>query len=67
VGDWVVLQRMQGEVKGIIHALLKRKRKFSRQIAGINTEEQLVAANVDTVFLVNSLNDDLNVRRIERY
>ncbi len=67
VGDWVVLQRMQGEEKGIIHAILKRKSKFSRKIAGINTEEQIVAANVDTVFLVNSLNDDLNLRRIERY
>nr|WP_307477390.1 ribosome small subunit-dependent GTPase A [Cytobacillus purgationiresistens] len=67
VGDWVVLKRMPGEQKGIIHAVLNRKSKFSRKMAGLSTEEQIVAANVDTIFLVNSLNEDLNLRRIERY
>ncbi|MFS1512846.1 ribosome small subunit-dependent GTPase A [Chengkuizengella sp. SCS-71B] len=67
VGDWVVLQQMEGENKAIIHAVLPRTSKFSRKVAGIITEEQIVAANVDTVFIVISLNDDFNMRRIERY
>lgn len=67
VGDWVVLKTRAGENRATIHAVLPRKSKFSRKAAGINTEEQIVAANVDTIFLVNSLNDDLNLRRIERY
>jgi ribosome biogenesis GTPase len=67
VGDWVTLKPRFSEAKGTIHAVLPRKSKFSRKTAGRTTEEQIVAANVDTVFLVNSLNDDLNLRRIERY
>lgn len=67
VGDWVVLKTRAGENRATIHAVLPRQSKFSRKAAGINTEEQIVAANVDTIFLVNSLNDDLNLRRIERY
>lgn len=67
VGDWVALQTSPGERRGIIKGILPRKSKFSRKAAGQVTEEQIVAANVDTVFIVNSLNDDLNLRRIERY
>ncbi|MBS4190908.1 ribosome small subunit-dependent GTPase A [Bacillus sp. FJAT-49705] len=67
VGDWVVLKTRTGEDRGMIHGVLPRKSKFSRKAAGTNTEEQIVATNVDTIFLVNSLNDDLNLRRIERY
>ncbi|MBP2241239.1 ribosome biogenesis GTPase [Cytobacillus eiseniae] len=67
VGDWVVIKTRDGENRGIIRAVLPRMSKFSRKAAGTNIEEQIVAANVDTIFLVNSLNDDLNLRRIERY
>ncbi|HYK72929.1 MAG TPA: ribosome small subunit-dependent GTPase A, partial [Pseudoneobacillus sp.] len=67
VGDWVVLQERTNENRGTIHAVLPRKSKFSRKSAGLVTEEQIVAANVDTIFLVNSLNEDLNLRRLERY
>jgi ribosome biogenesis GTPase / thiamine phosphate phosphatase len=67
VGDWVVLKPRVSEGKGTITSILPRKSKFSRKMAGNTTEEQIVAANVDTVFLVNSLNEDLNLRRIERY
>jgi ribosome biogenesis GTPase len=67
VGDWVVLKARYDEQKGTIHHILPRKSKFSRKSAGHTTEEQIVATNVDTIFLVNSLNDDLNLRRIERY
>ncbi|WGV58766.1 ribosome small subunit-dependent GTPase A [Brevibacillus brevis] len=67
VGDWVVISARPEEKKASIHGLLPRKSKFSRKVAGDTVEEQIVAANVDTVFLVNSLNNDLNLRRIERY
>jgi ribosome biogenesis GTPase / thiamine phosphate phosphatase len=67
VGDWVVLTPRQNEQKATLHAVLPRQSKFSRKAAGNTTDEQIVAANVDTVFLVNALNADFNVRRIERY
>jgi ribosome biogenesis GTPase / thiamine phosphate phosphatase len=67
VGDWVAVKTSAGEKKGTIQGILPRKSKFSRKAAGMVTEEQIVAANIDTVFIVNSLNDDLNLRRIERY
>ncbi|WP_139491406.1 ribosome small subunit-dependent GTPase A [Brevibacillus dissolubilis] len=67
VGDWVVISPRYEEQKATIHAILPRQSKFSRKAAGTHVEEQIVAANVDTVFLVNALNHDFNVRRIERY
>lgn len=67
VGDWVVIRPLVEEKRAIIHAVLPRKSKFSRKVAGKKTDEQVVAANVDTVFLVNALNKDFNPRRIERY
>jgi ribosome biogenesis GTPase len=67
VGDWVAVQPMAGDHKGIAHAVLPRTSKFSRKSAGGKTVEQIVAANVDTVLLVNALNQDFNLRRLERY
>jgi ribosome biogenesis GTPase / thiamine phosphate phosphatase len=67
VGDWVILKPRVDEGKGTIYSVMPRFSKFSRKSAGRAAEEQIVAANIDTVFLVNSLNDDLNLRRIERY
>jgi ribosome biogenesis GTPase len=67
IGDWVILKARIEEEKGTIYSILPRKSKFSRKSAGQTAEEQIIAANVDTVFLVNSLNEDLNLRRIERY
>lgn len=67
VGDWVVLSIREEEQRATIHAVLPRKSKFSRKVAGQVTEEQIVATNVDTVFLFTALNLDFNVRRIERY
>ncbi|EKN69481.1 GTPase RsgA [Neobacillus bataviensis LMG 21833] len=67
VGDWVSLKPRFDEGRGTIYAVLPRKSKFSRKSAGDTAEEQIVAANVDTVLLVNSLNENLNLRRIERY
>ena len=67
VGDWVALRLPTGEGRALIHAILPRKSKFSRKSAGQTTEEQVVAANVDTIFLVSGLDGDFNPRRIERY
>jgi ribosome biogenesis GTPase len=67
VGDWVALRRTPGEKSGTIEAILPRRSKFSRKAAGEVTEEQVVAANIDTVFLVMGLDGDYNPRRFERY
>lgn len=71
VGDWVLAHLPDGVMPGsdgaVIHRVLARKSRFSRQDPGRRTAEQVVAANVDTVFLVQSLNRDFNVRRLERY
>jgi ribosome biogenesis GTPase / thiamine phosphate phosphatase len=67
VGDWVMLKPRVEECKGTIYSVMPRFSKFSRKSAGRTAEEQIVSANVDTVFLINSLNDDLNLRRMERY
>ena len=47
--------------------MLPRRSRFSRKVAGELTEEQIVAANIDTVFLVMGLDGDYNPRRLERY
>jgi len=65
VGDWVLAEE-HGE-RSTIHFVFARRSKFSRKSAGKKTEEQIVAANVDTVLLVSSLNREFNARRIERY
>lgn len=67
VGDWVWMKKLPDERKAIIHGVYPRKSKFSRKVAGQTTEEQIVATNVDRVFLVMALNGDFNVRRLERY
>ena len=67
VGDWVVIRSRPEGGRVVIHALLPRRTSFARQTAGSRTEEQIVGANVDTVFLVTSLNQDFSLRRIERY
>jgi ribosome biogenesis GTPase len=67
VGDWVVLNPLQGGQRGVIQAVLPRRSKFSRKVAGEETKEQVVAANIDTVFLMMGLDRDYSRRRIERY
>ena len=66
VGDWVVLEPVAGS-DARIHAVLPRFSRFSRRAAGDVTEEQVIAANIDVVFLVGGLDRDFNPRRIERY
>ncbi|HEX8183474.1 MAG TPA: ribosome small subunit-dependent GTPase A [Blastocatellia bacterium] len=67
VGDWVVITRIANENRASIHAILPRFSKFSRKAAGETTEEQIVATNVDTIFLVQGLDRNYNLRRVERY
>ncbi|WGF36732.1 ribosome small subunit-dependent GTPase A [Lysinibacillus capsici] len=67
VGDWVLVEKMPGEERAIIHQLFQRKSVFSRKVAGTEIQEQIVASNVDIVLLVMSLNEDFNIRRLERY
>jgi ribosome biogenesis GTPase / thiamine phosphate phosphatase len=67
VGDWVAALTGQGEGTATIEAIVPRRTKFSRKVAGELTEEQVVAANIDTVFLVMGLDGDFNPRRVERY
>ncbi len=66
VGDWVAVRTRDGE-RGTIGAVLPRRSVFARKAAGALTEAQVLAANVDTVFLVTGLDGNFNVSRIERY
>lgn len=67
VGDWVVVAPRPAERAGTITHVLPRRTKFSRKTAWQAAEEQVLAANVDVAFLVTSLNEDINLRRLERY
>ena len=65
-GDWVLADLPSGG-STVIQRLLDRRTKLSRKEAGDRTGEQVLAANIDIVFLVAALNQDFNPRRIERY
>ncbi|HEY5584106.1 MAG TPA: ribosome small subunit-dependent GTPase A [Ruminiclostridium sp.] len=65
VGDWVALEHTVESI--CVRDVLTRKTKFSRAAAGPEVKEQIVAANIDTVFLIQSLNRDFNMKRLERY
>ena len=67
VGDWVVVRKRTEESRGAIIAVLPRRSWFSRRMAGHITDEQVVAANVDVVFVVMALDADFSLRRLERY
>jgi len=67
VGDWVAVRPVDGERKAVIEAVLPRRTSFTRKEAFQRTVAQVVAANVDTVFVVTAFGFDLNPRRLERY
>jgi ribosome biogenesis GTPase / thiamine phosphate phosphatase len=67
VGDWVAIRKHRQEERGSIIAVLSRRTKFSRKVAGREDQEQIMASNVDVVFLVNALDETFNLRRLERY
>ena len=68
VGDWVMIDGTEEDTdNAIIHQVLRRKSELSRQSAGTGVSGQVIAANIDTVFICMSLNADFNLRRLERY
>ena len=67
VGDYVVAEWPDDESNAVIQSLFPRKSCFIRKAAGLGKQEQIVAANIDTVFICMSLNNDYNIRRLERY
>ena len=67
VGDWVIIRKRQAHDQAAIVGVLPRRSRFSRKVAGNVTDEQIVAANVDVVFLVMALDADFSLRRLERY
>ncbi len=66
VGDWVAARRVDPKL-ALIEAVLPRRTKFSRRVAGRTVAEQVIAANVDLAVIVCGLDGDFNVRRLERY
>jgi ribosome biogenesis GTPase / thiamine phosphate phosphatase len=80
VGDWVALHLIDNNSQSVIHAVLPRKNYFSRKmtisggrkmkngiLVGGSIEEQVIASNVDTAFIVSGLDENFNLQRIERY
>jgi ribosome biogenesis GTPase len=68
VGDWVMIQPAgRGEAKAAISVVLPRKSAFTRLEAGGRPEAQIVASNIDKAFLAMGLDQNFNLRRMERY
>jgi ribosome biogenesis GTPase / thiamine phosphate phosphatase len=66
-GDWVVVRPHDDGSGATIHGVLPRRTSISRKAAWLATEEQVLGANIDVVFLVAGLDGDLSLRRLERY
>jgi ribosome biogenesis GTPase len=67
VGDWVAVKATGSGDRALIEGILPRKTEFSRKVPGNRTAKQVLASNIDVVFLVSGLDGDFNVRRLERY
>jgi ribosome biogenesis GTPase / thiamine phosphate phosphatase len=67
VGDWVCATAGERDERAAIRRVLDRRSTLSRAAAGTSVEQQVVAANVDTIFIVTSFNEDLNANRLDRY
>lgn len=67
VGDWVRVQMVDQGSRAIIHDICQRKTILKRKTAGRKISHQLIAANIDTAFIVQSLDANYNLRRLERY
>ena len=67
VGDWVALEVETQDLPGRIHGLLPRQTSLSRKLPNDQNQEQTLASNVNTAFIVCGLDQEFNVRRIERY
>jgi len=68
VGDWVVMDRGSNKTgNAIIMDILERKSMIKRRVAGNRLDTQIIASNVDYIFICIALNGDFNLRRLERY
>ncbi|MEW6194207.1 MAG: ribosome small subunit-dependent GTPase A [Bacteroidota bacterium] len=67
VGDWVVISLFNDNTHAVIHNILQRKTKISRKSADKKIDQQIIAANVDVVFIVQSLDNNFSINRLERY
>ena len=67
VGDYVLAVLSKSTGKAVIHRVVKRRNVFERTIAGKETRPQVIAANIDVVFICMSLNSNYNLNRLERY
>lgn len=67
VGDWVVITLFNNNELAVIHQTLPRRTKLSRKSTDKKIDEQIIAANVDLAFIVQSLDDNFNINRLERY
>ena len=67
VGDWVCVQYRDGGARASIHVVLPRRSFLRRKAAGRDVEFQMIAANIDVAFIVQSCHFDFNVQRLERY
>jgi ribosome biogenesis GTPase len=66
VGDWVVIKTYNSD-QAIIHRVLPRKSILARQAAGKPGEEQIISTNIDVAFIVQAINNNFNINRLERY
>ncbi len=67
VGDYVMVHKDTDAERAIIHHVLPRKSTFQRSAVGVSNQSQIVATNIDIVFLCMSLNNNFNLNRLERY
>ena len=67
VGDWVCVQHHDSDSPAMIHDIVPRKSFLRRKSAGNKIENQVIAANLDAAFIVQSCHFDFNIRRLERY
>jgi len=67
VGDWVLFELQGNKDLGLIKSILPRKNRISRKVAGDTSKEQIIATNIDIVFIVSALDREFNLRRLERY
>ena len=67
VGDWVLTNFYDENTFSIIHEILQRKSLLKRKTPGKKVDFQLIAANIDVAFIVQSLDENFNLRRLERY
>lgn len=67
VGDWVCVEKTPADQFGLVHCVIGRKTSLRRKMAGESVDYQMIAANVDFVFIVQSCHYDFNLKRLERY